>query len=179
MVAGIAEVRQDGVAVVVALDGDEGRVDAGAVLAAELGCLAGELQRSDALLKLRALRPGAEIDDLNGGEVAVRAAARGVHGDEVLGIRHGREPDAQRAGEPGERGLACLTQTAMQALGVEAALAGGEEAELGIFGELLGAQRAVAGLEGAAVADLRGREAVLLHELQLVITEFCNRSGYI
>jgi hypothetical protein len=96
-VLGVLEVGEHGVAVVVAFDDDEGGAAGGRVFTGERGGALGELARAEALLQLEALHAGLEVDDLEGGVVAVGATAGGVGCDQVVLVGGGRKPDVDIA----------------------------------------------------------------------------------
>ena len=162
------EMSEDGVAVIVALDGDQGVV----VLASENGDARGQRLRRKVSMKLGTLHTACALDDLGAGVVAVGAAARGIDADDVLlwqitlAAGDGRKEGEQLALIGVFDNGRGLMEALVNDLDVEDTVAGGEEATLGILGVFFTGAVAKVGAHLATKGDLRGVEAMLLHELQ-------------
>ena len=141
---------------IVAFDRDQ-RI---AVLDGEIDGDAGEFHGLEPLLQLGALQARLPLDDLDGTEVAVDASAGRIDTDDVPGPRLRRQEDVQRTAAPDLGWQTDIEQPSLDAVDVEAAVAGGAEAGLRIFGKLLRAQRMVALFKTTTEADLFRRQTI-------------------
>ena len=148
---------KNGVAVVVALDGNERVV----VLVGENLDTRGERLRRKMTVELGALHAASLLDDLDAGIVAIDAAAGGIDADDVFlaAIKRGAGDGRKKSQQPAAIGAVDygrgLMQALLQEIDVEDAVAGGEETTFRVFGIFLGGAIAKVGAYLAAKGDLR------------------------